>query len=254
MKTTTVIGDDRVKGKLLPELLGQLMKRFFDIIRRIEEGTLSFKQVMSQLQAIAEGRAKILPLKTEVGQDFDLKSWETFYKKFFNIPVNLSGVKTPDRTDWQKKEFTHLLVVAKGLTNNQVFKACQKQFPCSTDYSENLDTAVPTNERDPKNGAYAIWVRDDEVESKKVHRNMSAKMIEEANMKTETLLERILHELVYFSETGKHMDMDNRTLCCGSRDSSNNVPNACWHNDNFHMDWNNINNGHCSLRSREIFS
>jgi len=235
MKTTKVSGDDRVKGKLLPELLGQLMKRFFDIIRRIEEGTLSFKQVMSQLQEIAEGRMEILPLKTEAGRDFDLESWETFYKKFFDINVDLSGVKIPERTDEQKKEFTRLLVIAKGLTNNQVYDACAKQFPCFR-HNEDLDKSVPTNERDPKNGTYAIWVRDT-VEADEVHKNKSADMIKQANLTTETLLERMIHELVYFSETGNHLDVSNVMLCSGSRRSDGTVPSAGWSDGNFQVCW-----------------
>jgi hypothetical protein len=42
-------------------------------------------------------------------------------------------------------------------------------------------------------------------------------MIKEAGLKTETLLERMLHELVFFSETRKHLDVNNLTFCCGSR-------------------------------------
>lgn len=62
MKTTngSVVEDGCKKGKLLAEMLGQLMKRVFDIIRRIEEGTISFNRVMTQLQAIAEDNVQII--------------------------------------------------------------------------------------------------------------------------------------------------------------------------------------------------
>jgi hypothetical protein len=38
------------------------------------------------------------------------------------------------------------------------------------------------------------------------------------NIRGHYLLERLLYELKYFAETGKHLDIDNLTLCSGSRD------------------------------------
>lgn len=46
-----------------------------------------------------------------------------------------------------------------------------------------------------------------------------------------TLRERLLLELQYFKETGGHLDIDNITLCAGSRDSGGYVPNVYWHAD-----------------------
>jgi hypothetical protein len=60
MKTTKVVGDGCVKGKLSADLRGQFENRKDDILRRIQEGTLPFDRVMTELQAVAEGRVEII--------------------------------------------------------------------------------------------------------------------------------------------------------------------------------------------------
>ncbi len=252
MKTTKVVGDGCVKGKLSTDLRGQLEIRKDDILRRIQEGTLPFDRVMSELQAVAEGRVEILLPENKVTLSTDLDHWVTFYREYFFFRPDFSGLKIPERTDEQKKEFTRLLVIAKDITNNHVYRTCQKQFICLS-YADNLDEAVPTNERDPKNGLYAIWVRDT-VEADKVHKNKSADMIKQANLTTETLLERMIHELVFFSETGKHLDVKNATLCSGSHYSGGDVPRARWYDDLFRVGWDVTDYRDDDLRSREVVS
>ncbi len=59
-------------------------------------------------------------------------------------------------------------------------------------------------------------------------KNKSANMLAEAGIKGETLPERLLHELKYFTDTGKHLDVKNTTLCSGSRDPYGVVPLVDW--------------------------
>ena len=179
-----------------------------------------------------------------------VRQWQSFYQKAFGLKVGLSYVEIPERTEEQKKEFTRLVVILKCLTNNQVYDACAKHFPCSR-YTEDLDSGVPTSERDPKNGTYAIWVRD-VVEADEVHKKNSANMIKGLGIKTETLLERMLHGLKYFLETGRHLDITNCTLCSGSRYSDGGVPDGYWDGGEFGVRWGDADSG--GLRSREVVS
>jgi len=181
-----------------------------------------------------------------------VKIWEDFYQKYLGLTVDLSGVKIPERTAEQAKDFTRLIIVAGGLTNNQVYSACDKQFPWWK-YVDDLNTAIPTNERNPQNGSYAIWVRDT-VEADEVHKNKSAKMVKSEGLKTETLLERMLHELKYFAETSKHLDVFKITLCSGSRCSDGNVPYVLWIDSMFKVNWYDADNRGGSLRPREVVS
>jgi hypothetical protein len=210
----------------------------------------------SVVDAIKAGQAKIV-VEWLKQPEIDLSIWTAFYQKYFGITIGLlRGLKIPLKPmegNWR------LLVIPQGLTNNQVYDACARQFPCWR-YNDNLDKAVPTNERDPKNGGYAVWVRDT-VEADPVHKNKSADMISEAGLKTETLLERMVHELVYFSETlqdggqaGKHLDVNNVTLCSGWRNSRGVVPNARWLGSKFQVDWCITDGCDYALRSREVVS
>lgn len=46
-----------------------------------------------------------------------------------------------------------------------------------------------------------------------------------------TLRERLIMEIEYFKETGAYLDVQNITLCAGSRDSGGGVPNVDWDAD-----------------------
>ena len=199
----------------------------------------------SVVDAIKAGQAKIV-VEWLKQLEIDLSVWVAFYQKYFGLTADFSGLKIPSKlTDGNWR----LLVIPQGLTNNQAYDACAKQFTCWR-YTDDLDKVVPTNERNPKTGSYAIWVRDI-VEADPVHKNKSADTIKEVGLKTETLLERMIHELVYFSETGKHLDVSNITLCSGSRYSDGGVPGAGWNDGEFRVGGASAGNRGAGLRCRE---
>lgn len=155
----------------------------------------------------------------------------------------------------RRKGFDRLIVVGDTtLTNNDAYDACVASFQ-SWRYKNDLNTAVRSNtdERHPVNGVYAIWLRD-RVEADEELKDLSANMIVEKRLKTITLLERQLFELVYFMETGKHLDIQNWTLCSGSRDSDGHVPDARWRGDGFKVFWSYRDNRNPRLRAREAVS
>jgi len=207
-------------------------------------------KLASDLALVILGRARVVMNEVvTVQENTNLEFWVNFYQKHFNITPDFSGLKIPQKPtegNWR------LLVILQGLTKNQVYDVCAKQFSCWR-YTEDLDMVVSKNERDPKNGTYAIWVRDT-VEADEVHKNKSANMIKDADLATETLLERMIHELVYFSETGEHLDVNNVTLCSGSRYSDGDVPGARWDDDGFRVCWDYAAGRLGSLRSREVVS
>ena len=231
-----VIGGSTVSARQLKELF-----------RQIDERSIGGRA----MQAILDHQNPFdLPYGGLEGEYLNqCKGWESFYWNHFRIRIDFSKIRIPVRTLEQMREFIRSLVIAQGLTNNQVYDACQKHFPCSR-YTEDLDKGVPTSERDPKNGSYFIWVRDT-VEADEVHKNKSANMIRTEGLKTETLLERMIHELKYFLETGKHLDVANWTLCSGSRNSGGDVPGAYWYGGKFRVDWGCTGGRGDGLRSRE---
>jgi len=175
-----------------------------------------------------------------------LQQWDSFYKKHFNLV--LGDVATTER----QSGFDRLIVVASGLTLNQVYDECAKQFKCWR-YADDLDSSVTTNDRDPKNGAYAIWLRDRQ-EADEENKNLSADQLATQQVKGITLTERMLYELKYHDETGKHLDIRNWTLCAGSRCSGGNVPSTGWSGVEFEVDWNHSVTHGGSLRARSVVS
>ncbi|MDO8564554.1 MAG: hypothetical protein Q7R88_01015 [bacterium] len=173
-----------------------------------------------------------------------LKQWEVLYREEFGETHDFSGLRIPEK----QKGFGRLIIVAKGLTMNGVYDACVKRFPCWR-YADDLDGNVPTNDRTPTEH-YAIWVRD-RVEADEELKNLSADDLAARNIKGVTLLERMLHELKYFLETWKHLDIQNVTLCSGSRNADGCVPSAGWGGGEFGVGWGYRGDRLPSLRSRQ---
>lgn len=162
---------------------------------------------------------------------------------------NTTGLIVPKR----RAGFDRLIVVANTtLTNSCVFEACKASFP-SWRYWNDLDSGVLENERDPKNGTYAVWFRD-KIEADEGLKDKSACDIRAMDLKTITLLERQLFELVYFMETGRHLDIENWTLCSGSRDLGGHVPGTNGDYDRFRVGYGFPEEHDPSLRSREAVS
>jgi hypothetical protein len=148
--------------------------------------------------------------------------WWKFYQKHFSLDVNFADViipRKPTEGEWR------LIIIAAGLTMNQVYGRMSALFTCSQ-YSDDLDASVTKNARDTKK-AYAIWVRD-EVEPDKEFLGKSTNQADSDMLIGVTLLERMIHEIDYFSITGKHLDIKGVTFCSGSRHFDVDVPRVGW--------------------------
>lgn len=159
------------------------------------------------------------------------ENWRKFYQKYFSLDVNVADVRIRDMPadgDWR------LLIVAHGLTLNQVYDCMNKAFKCSR-YSDDLDASVTKNARDTKE-TYAIWVRVG-VEPDEKYLGKSANQADPDMKIGMTLLERMLLEIVYFDGTGKHLDIIGWTRCTGSRDADGGVPSVDWYDDWVRVDW-----------------
>lgn len=159
--------------------------------------------------------------------------WTKFYQEVFGLDVDLSSVTIPDEC----AGFGWTVIAVPGMTNNSVYAKCAERFP-SWKCTEDLDKAVPTNERDPnRDGAYAVRFRG-RVEADEENKNLSANTIKknDAPKRSITLMERMLLELWYHWKTGEHLDVANWTLCVGSRSSDGSVLSVDWY-DGFGVDW-----------------
>lgn len=221
----------------------RLWKQQVTVGKLVLDGKRDPEEVCHVLQEI------ISPTRlAEVGRV--VESWTLFYKKHFGLDLNMQRIRISEH----QLDFDRLLVVAKGLTLNKVYEECAKQFPCWR-HENDLDKAVPTNDRDPKNGSYAVWVRD-RVEADEENKSLSANQLKERGTQGITLLERMIYELKYFDETGKHLDETNVTLCTGSRHSDGYVPCVDWHSGRrkVYVNWYSPDDSDGDLRSRSAVS
>ncbi len=185
--------------------------------------------------------------KMPIEIDEQLKLWQEFYELYFG----LEDVKTidPERPN-PSVRFKQLVVVAKGITLNDVLKAMRTKMKVWS-YTEDLNSAVPTNERSADKGHYAIYVRDT-IEADEELRNTSVNEIAKKKTATMTLLERMLLELFIFHWTGEHLDVKNVTLCAGSRDSDGDVPGVDWCDNEVRISWCRTDDSGDDLRARAV--
>ncbi len=178
------------------------------------------------------------------------REWEKFYDDVFSIEIDLS----PEQLSIPVKQpgFDRLIVVAPGITAQRVFDKCVKLFPCWS-YYDDLDKAVSHSDRVATNSPYAVWLRSRQEADKELE-DKSAVMLQEEKIPGITLLERLLFELVYFRESGEHLDIERITLCSGSRDSDGGVPGACWPCGQFGVHGFDLGARAVALRSRQAVS
>ena len=165
----------------------------------------------------------------------------------FGISVDPASVKIPERQAGRDR----LIVIPKGLTMNQITVFFRTKFTVYL-YTEDLDGDVTKNDR-KNDETYAIWVQD-VVEADEELKGLSANDLAEKKIPGVTLMECLLHEALYFGETGKHLDIQNWTLCSASRRSDGRVPDVYWSTARreLHVNWSNPDRRYDSLRARAV--
>lgn len=213
-----------------------------------EEKEEMFRKAMEEF---VEGEAKLgLDLPDGLSG-----SWEIFYRDLFGWELDFSTIVIPE----PKQGFNRLLMVPQILTTERLYAKCVKLFPCWK-YADNLDSITSDRGFDKLTASdpastYAIWVRDC-VEADEELKNKSANMLAESGIKGMTLPERLLYELKYFTETKKHLDVKNFTLCIGSRDPDGRVPYVHWNAEygKMYVHWFYPDYGGDYLRARAVIA
>jgi len=168
-------------------------------------------------------------------------------KSPFGSLIDPSNIKLPTKQPGDLK-FNRLLTIPK-LSINCVYDECRKHFLCQNNL-EDFDFFISKNERSPVS-AYAIWVCDN-PEPDQIYIGKSADDVKALGICSETFLERLVHELSYFLDTGKHLDVLKETLCCGSRYSNGGVPCVYWFKGELKYDWVNTRTKGGPFGCREV--
>lgn len=191
-----------------------LLKDFF---RQINDGSITIGMTRDFLE-----HSNPFPFGFALPYFNLVQDWQNFWRKITGKDYDFSNIRIP-----AKPEGKWRLLIIVDILLETLYAQCQKRFQCWRWTNNNLDEVVVHNERSAKTGSYAIWVKD-EVEADENLRNLSANDIKSENLTTETLAERLIHELKFFDETGNHLDIINWTLCAGSRDSEGG-PHVHWY-------------------------
>jgi hypothetical protein len=179
------------------------------------------------------------------GYDELLADWFRFYQEVFGIAADFTDLQIPEK----REGFNWLLVMLQGLTANKLFDKCKKRFGAWR-YTEDLDTvqSVRITEK-----TYAILLRD-RVEADEENKNKSANVCKSEGINGITLEERLLLELWYHWKTGKHLDIQNVTLCSGSLFPDGSVPDVCWSVGKLRVSHYNPDGAYGDLRARAAVS
>lgn len=212
------------------EMLGELAGFIMKLLARI----LNHSQVEYWLGHKNELKQKLVDVFFVVDEYSDeyadiREDWKKFYKINFGWRVDFSRVIIPEMPvvgNWC------LLFIAKGMTLNLAFKVCKNLF-LSKMYCDDLDKEFTKNACDTSSH-YAVWVLADA----ELDPQFLGKSVYEVDSEMKvgiTLLERIIFEVKYFTETKKHLDVEGVTHCSGSRSSGGNVPSASWNLNSFRV-------------------
>jgi hypothetical protein len=179
-----------------------------------------------------------------------LAQWQALYRDP-GITADFTGLKIPAK----KRGFDRLIVVPQGIKIQQAYDSCARLFPCWKYTDASLDEIGTVNDRDPSKGSYAIWIRE-RVEADEEWKNKSADQLKERGILGITLLERLLYEMKFFKETGRHLDVKNVTLCVGSRYRDGHVLSVNFSElgGKVDVDWYHPGFAYGNLRTREVVS
>lgn len=128
---------------------------------------------------------------------------------------------------YDKTKYFQITDDGKTLTS-EIVKRLREKFEVWVYDEKTIDKHCPP----PQEPTTRYFLRV--VEADEANKNKSADDLD----RTEhiTLRERLLMELDYFNETGEHLDVQNWTLCSGSRRSDGSVPGVGWYPDDRRLD------------------
>ncbi len=202
---------------------------------QIEDGT----RTLSQLEMFIEGRNPFLT-RGDVAFKMDmLAGWEKFFLEFFKVKVDLSGMAIPVI---QGDGYSLIVNAVHGY--NSAIENIRRHFnvwvnPGLGDLDENMMPDI----RQAKDTPYAILFKPDNysIPESIFHDAKCASKIDFNQQNGITLIERLIFEVKYWSETGRHpedagLDQVKWSKCSGSRLKNGGIPHIIWRGNSLDID------------------
>lgn len=161
--------------------------------------------------------------------------WQAFYRETFGIDTISERDELPIVTS-PSQPLLHLFV-PKALTElthpayDEVLKVCRKMFPVQFS-GDTLDRTIAfeSEVRNPARSTYSIFIDGGIAPGVQIFESVESLL---GSVGYPTLLERLLLELWYFTQYGKHLDEleGTHTLCLGTRSRGGHIPYVSWKNN-----------------------
>ncbi len=228
-------------------MLGDVPKSTFgmsiDLLRKVRDGAIA----PQSLDRFLKGQNPFMTAEDILGE------WHEMYWKIFKIDPGLDRITMPE----VRPGFGWAIPRVPEIPTNLLLGACRERWLTQSYIGDDLEVGVPTNERHYSQGPYGIWVRD-RCEADDELKNFSAEQIAKKKLMTITLDERLALGLFYATRVslGLHLDVENVTLCSGSRYSDGFVPGVSWNaaSRRLYVSWYSPQNHFPFLRSRAVVS
>jgi len=192
--------------------------RLIRLAKEADISRLALSQAIAQIYGVAEfiDRRVAISIRTGI-----ILQWETFYKDYFGLVVNLSFVKIPIH----RIGFERIIIMLEQLSTDDIITVHPRIIP-----TKKLEYTASDNIYIRPRTDYAIRVRNSIFPDRNLH-GLSANNVHELKVRSMTLGERLIFGLKLFHETGRHLDTSTFTLCSGSRYTDDTtVPRVYFHN------------------------
>ncbi len=152
---------------------------------------------------------------------FTLEDWVALYAEEFGedrdvLRKEFAALKLPEHRDG----FDWIVVVKRGYCPNRIYGGLSHHVK-TWKWWENLDEGT----HEPSGDAWTYIARfRARIEADEEYRNKSPEQLEKEKVRSITLAERLLLELVYWRSTKKNLDVESRTRCDGSQNFEGFIP------------------------------
>ena len=205
----------------------------FEVLRSLVNAVLNeggsdedVERLLSPDKVLAREVARVIMSRTVENTlpNLTFAIWQMVYEQMDGIDDVARGLLGLDLTP---RPGLWVIPVLQGVAPNKVVAALRRLKVNVWSYIDDLDALVNENDRDPKDGSYVIYCRQT-IEADEQFKSLSVNELKTQGIKGLTLTERLLIEPAYFLATDGHLDVQNLTLCSGSRRPDGRVPSVSW--------------------------
>lgn len=234
-----------MKKQMVGDVPGNVLGRLADLVHKLQHGTIT----PGQLDKFLKGEN---PFE---GLDYSLilNEWEKYFYKIHQLKVDFAGVRIPEADD---DDFPWFACIPENFSTERAYSGGKKLYDKWKWTDRVLDDVLDLSfGRDSQKNPYIVrfhanWEADENL------KNFSANTIAEKQINTSTLKERLLLGDFLYWKHKKHLDIENWTLCAGSRYSDGYVPRVYCSPDyrRVRVHWNDPGSACSDLRAREVVS